>query len=101
MPKLKISRTCAACDKPLKAIGTNRTNGRYAGADWDTRSMHVKCWKQYRNTMNCTATLAMQNWLYQQQTLKQPNETINTQTNENTETTQSPQAPDKAGAPAQ
>ena len=96
----KFSRTCASCDKPLKAIGITRKSGRYAGSDWESRTMHVKCWKQYQNTMHCTATLQLQNWL-QSQTLKQPNETVNTETIENTETTQSPQAPDKAEAAAQ
>jgi hypothetical protein len=41
---------CEYCDKPLKKIGFDRSNGRlYAGnngADWDGRKYHKKCYKE-------------------------------------------------------
>lgn len=40
---------CEYCGKPLKAIGFNRTNGRYFsgnyGNDWKERKYHKKCYK--------------------------------------------------------
>ena len=41
-------RVCEACGKTLRAIGRNRSNGRYAGRDWPGRRMHVKCWRERR-----------------------------------------------------
>lgn len=35
---------CLKCDKPLKAIGTARVNGK-PHPDWATREYHKACWK--------------------------------------------------------
>jgi len=41
---------CEHCGKPLKAIGTKRSNGRYfsgnSGNDWKERKYHKKCYKE-------------------------------------------------------
>jgi hypothetical protein len=45
-------RVCQMCQKPLKAIGKDRKNGKvtkygYEG-DWAERKMHKKCYKEYK-----------------------------------------------------
>lgn len=37
---------CIKCKKPLKAIGTARTNGKQTHGDWASREYHKKCWKE-------------------------------------------------------
>jgi hypothetical protein len=42
-------KLCCYCNKPLKAIGNNRKNGRSFssnnGNDWSSRQTHKKCYK--------------------------------------------------------
>ena len=40
---------CSMCLKPLKAIGYARKNGK-PHADWHTRTLHKKCWKEQKET---------------------------------------------------
>ncbi len=35
---------CEYCNKPLRAIGHARKNGKNHN-DWSTRKLHKKCWK--------------------------------------------------------
>ncbi len=41
---------CEYCNKPLKKIGTQRSNGKIFegnhGKDWKERKYHKKCWKE-------------------------------------------------------
>tara|TARA_R110000772_G_scaffold248584_1_gene362691 strand:+ start:230 stop:436 length:207 start_codon:yes stop_codon:yes gene_type:complete len=37
---------CIKCKKPLKAIGTSRTNGKQTHGDWASREYHKRCWKE-------------------------------------------------------
>jgi chromosome segregation and condensation protein ScpB len=46
MEELK-GRKCKVCDKPLKAVGMNRKNGKGFYSDWKDRSTHLKCYKEY------------------------------------------------------
>jgi hypothetical protein len=39
---------CLKCDKPLKAIGTARKNGK-SHPDWATREYHKCCWKELKD----------------------------------------------------
>ena len=36
---------CERCNKPLKAIGHARENGKNH-PDWAKRTLHKKCWKE-------------------------------------------------------
>jgi len=38
---------CEHCDKPLKAIGTSRKNGKNHN-DWSSRKLHKCCWKELK-----------------------------------------------------
>ena len=38
------SRICEYCDGALRTIGTARKNGKTTHGDWETRTMHKKCW---------------------------------------------------------
>ena len=38
-----VKKMCKYCQKPLKAIGSSRKNGKYH-KDWKTRDSHKKCW---------------------------------------------------------
>lgn len=40
---------CLKCGKPLKAIGTARSNGKRTHGDWASREYHKKCWKEEKN----------------------------------------------------
>tara|TARA_E500000318_G_scaffold6641_1_gene6283 strand:- start:187 stop:501 length:315 start_codon:yes stop_codon:yes gene_type:complete len=46
---------CLKCNKPLRAIGRNRKNGKdfKSGAnfnkDWKERQYHKKCWKEHQD----------------------------------------------------
>ena len=40
-----MNKTCTFCDKPLKAIGIARKNGKNHN-DWEGRELHKKCYKQ-------------------------------------------------------
>ena len=47
---------CKECGKPLKLIGTARTNGKTSHGDWATREYHKSCWKKLENkkkTVDC------------------------------------------------
>jgi hypothetical protein len=46
MEELK-GRKCKVCQKPLKAVGMNRKNGKGVYNDWKDRSTHLKCYKEY------------------------------------------------------
>jgi len=37
---------CEKCKKPLKAIGTARSNGKKTHGDWSKRTLHKSCWKE-------------------------------------------------------
>ena len=43
---------CKECGKPLKLIGTARTNGKTSHGDWATREYHKSCWKKLENKKN-------------------------------------------------
>lgn len=38
-----IKKVCKYCNKPLRAIGNARKNGK-CHKDWKTRDSHKKCW---------------------------------------------------------
>ena len=37
------NKYCSHCQKPLKVVGNLRKNGKNHD-DWDSRSLHKKCW---------------------------------------------------------
>ena len=40
---------CIKCKKPLKAIGTARSNGKKTHSDWASREYHKKCFKEEKS----------------------------------------------------
>ena len=44
------ARICTHCHKALVSIGNERKNGK-AHNDWNTRTLHKKCWKETRNEL--------------------------------------------------
>jgi hypothetical protein len=43
MPNAVRAKACEHCNKPLRAIGKARANGK-EHADWEGRKYHKKCW---------------------------------------------------------
>ena len=43
---IKPKGKCAKCGKALVANGSSRVNGKNH-ADWKTRSLHKKCWREF------------------------------------------------------
>jgi hypothetical protein len=43
----KESRKCSVCGGDFKTIGLERKNGKGSYRDWETRSCHKKCLKDY------------------------------------------------------
>jgi hypothetical protein len=45
MPK-ELRPRCEHCGRPLVAIGRARVGGKATHDDWDTRTLHKKCWRE-------------------------------------------------------
>ena len=108
MSNTLLNRKCTVCEKPLKAIGTARKNGRYKGSDWQARPMHIKCLKLHQlASQHITSNDEFNHWMDQaandqrEATMRLLCESLAVLTIEDPETTQTLRGSDKAEAPAQ